>query len=167
MGVQAGAARRVMSRSPDQAAEVLSGIEASSRQPVVELQQLLGFLRSETGATGLADLDGSAAVAPRLPGLSRLDEVVSQLNEAGLGVTFDRVGTPAPLSASVDLSAFRIAQEASPTPSTHGGVGTIATVTLTSAPTASSWRPPTTAGAGPTVAPTTTRATRWQPPATA
>ncbi|MDP9075153.1 MAG: histidine kinase dimerization/phosphoacceptor domain-containing protein, partial [Actinomycetota bacterium] len=47
MGVQAGAARRVMGRSPERAAEVLSGIESSSRQAVAELQRLLGFLRSE------------------------------------------------------------------------------------------------------------------------
>ena len=45
MGVQAGAARRVMGRQPEKAEEVLSSIEASSRQAVVELHRLLGFLR--------------------------------------------------------------------------------------------------------------------------
>ena len=54
MGVQAGAARRVMGRRPDQAAEALSSIEASSRQAVVELHRLLGFLRREGQADKLA-----------------------------------------------------------------------------------------------------------------
>ena len=131
MGVQAGAARRVMARSPDQAAEVLSGIEASSRQAVVELQRLLGFLRSETGAP--EDGSGVTVAAPQ-PSLSGLDAVVTQLNEAGLAVTLTREGTPGPLPASVDLSAYRIVQEALTNALKHGGAGTIATVTLTYGP---------------------------------
>jgi signal transduction histidine kinase len=131
MGVQAGAARRVMARSPDQAAEVLSGIEASSRQAVVELQRLLGFLRSE--ATGEDGGEGTSVAAPQ-PNLSGLDAVVAQLNDAGLAVTVHCEGTPVPLPASVDLSAYRIVQEALTNALKHGGAGTIATVTITYAP---------------------------------
>ena len=43
MGVQAGAARRVMERQPDKASAALSSIETSSRQAVLELQRLLGL----------------------------------------------------------------------------------------------------------------------------
>ena len=128
MGVQAGAARRVMSRSPEQAAEVLSGIEASSRQAVAELHRLLGFLRNETTAPGVGGLD-----APQ-PSLSQLDGLVSQMNDAGLVVTVAIEGTPAPLPASVDLSAYRVAQEALTNALKHGGVGTIVAVTLAYAP---------------------------------
>jgi signal transduction histidine kinase len=130
MGVQAGAARRVMARSPEQAAEVLSGIETSSRQAVVELQRLLGFLRSET-KTGAEP--GVSVAAPQ-PSLSGLDAMVAQLHEAGLVVTVERVGPPSPLAPSVDLSAYRIVQEALTNALKHGGTGTIATVTLTYGP---------------------------------
>jgi signal transduction histidine kinase len=131
MGVQAGAARRVMARSPEQAAEVLSGIEASSRQAVVELQRLLGFLRSETTP---AEGAGGVGVAPPQPGLSRLDGVINQIGEAGLAVTLRCEGTPVPLPASVDLSAYRIVQEALTNALKHGGAGTKAAVTITYAP---------------------------------
>jgi signal transduction histidine kinase len=127
MGVQAGAARRVMVRSPEQAAEVLSGIEASSRQAVVELQRLLGFLRSD-------GTDPEAGVAPPQPGLSGLDAMVAQLHEAGLGVTVERRGDERPLPASVDLSAYRVVQEGLTNALKHGGAGTLATVTLTYGP---------------------------------
>jgi signal transduction histidine kinase len=86
MGVQAGAARRIMSRSPDQAAEVLSSIEASSRQAVAELHRLLGFLRSES------DDDTLEGTAPQ-PTLSRLDGLIDQVNDAGLRARAD-VGGP-------------------------------------------------------------------------
>lgn len=134
MGVQAGAARRVMARSPDQAAEVLSGIEASSRRAVVELQQLLGFLRREAGGVDSAGRPSSTGVAPPMPSLAGLGPVVAQLNEAGLAVTVETVGTPTTLPASVDLSAFRIIQEALTNALKHGGAGTIARVTITYRP---------------------------------
>jgi signal transduction histidine kinase len=129
MGVQAGAARRVMARSPAQAAEVLTGIEEESRRAVVELQRLLGFLRSEVDAG-----DRPAGVAPPQPSLSGLDAMVKQLNDAGLAVTVVRRGTVGPLPASVDLSSYRIVQEALTNALKHGGTGTIATVTLTYGP---------------------------------
>jgi len=130
MGVQAGAARRVMARSPEQAAEVLSGIEASSRQAVAELQRLLGFLRSET-----QNGSDSEVAAPQ-PSLAGLDALVSQLNEAGLAVSVVVEGTTRPLPASVDLSAYRVVQEALTNALKHSGTGTIATVTLTYRPDA-------------------------------
>lgn len=129
MGVQAGAARRVMARSPAQAAEVLSGIERESRQAVVELQRLLGFLRSEPG-TDRPD----TGVAPPQPSLADLDAMVTQLNEAGLLVTVERRGAQGGLPPSVDLSSYRIVQEALTNALKHGGAGTIATVTLTYGP---------------------------------
>ncbi len=124
MGVQAGAARRVMSRSPEEAATVLSSIEESSRQAVAEMHRLLGFLRRE-------DDDGpehsGRAAAPQ-PGLARLDELADSLRRAGLTVTVDVAGADGPLPASIDLSAYRIVQEALTNALKHGGVGTIASV---------------------------------------
>jgi signal transduction histidine kinase len=122
MGVQAGAARRIMSRSPDQAAEVLSSIEASSRQAVAELHRLLGFLRSESDDT----LEGTA---PQ-PTLSRLNGLIDQVNEAGLRARADVEGIPRPLPASVDVSAYRVIQEALTNALKHGGLGTIVQVVI-------------------------------------
>jgi len=68
MGVQAGAARRVLGRSPDQATALLVGIEEESRQAVVELQRLLGFLRRETLPEG--------EIHPPQPDLAGLDAMV-------------------------------------------------------------------------------------------
>jgi signal transduction histidine kinase len=121
MGVQAGAARRVMDRSPDQAAEALSSIEASSRQAVAELHRLLGFLRA-----GTEEPDGTA---PQ-PTLARLDGLIAQVNEAGLRAGAEVEGTPRALPASVDVSAYRIAQEALTNALKHGGAGTIVNVTV-------------------------------------
>ena len=102
MGVQAGAARRVMERQPDKAAEALSSIEASSRQAVVELHRLLGFLRR----AGEAD-----ELAPQ-PGLAQLDDLVAQAARGELTVDLSIEGDPRPLSPTLEVSAYRVIQEA-------------------------------------------------------
>ena len=90
MGVQAGAARRVMRRQPDKAEEALASIEDSSRQAVLELQRLLGILRRE----GQDD-----ALAPQ-PDLARLPELVAQAGGAELTVELrDRGRAAAPARA--------------------------------------------------------------------
>ncbi len=63
MGIQAGAARRVMERWPVQAADALSSIESTSRQAVAELHRLLGFLRQDGDSDSLEQrtIDVSAA----------------------------------------------------------------------------------------------------------
>jgi signal transduction histidine kinase len=127
MGVQAGAARRVMARDPAKATEMLSAIEASSRQAVGELHRLLGFLRRDSAPEGGA---GGTAVAGPQPGLTRLDALVEEMNEAGLAVSSVTEGTVRPVPPSVDLSAYRVAQEALTNALKHAGAGTTAVVTL-------------------------------------
>ena len=87
MGVQAGAARRVMARQPDKAEEALTSIEASSRQAVVELHRLLGFLRRA---------DQADELAPQ-PDLAQLPELVAQAEQGGLAVELSVEGEPRPL----------------------------------------------------------------------
>jgi signal transduction histidine kinase len=100
MGVQAAAARRVLARRPQDADRALGTIEASSRSAVSELHQLLGFLRN-------SDTDDRAdVVAPPQPTLADLEELV--ISPATLHV----VGEPTSLSAGVELSIYRIVQEA-------------------------------------------------------
>ncbi len=119
MGVQAGAARRVMARQPDKAAEVLSSIEASSRQAVVELHRLLGFLRRA---------DQADELAPQ-PDLAQLPELVARAGRGPLSVELSIEGAPRPLPPTLEVSAFRVIQEALTNALKHSG-GTSATVRL-------------------------------------
>jgi len=111
MGIQAGAARRILKQQPDKANDVLSQIEASSRQAVAELQRLLGFLREENQVDD---------IAPQ-PGLQQLDLLVNQMRATGLSVSVKKECTETPLPPGVDLSAYRIIQEALTNTLKHAG----------------------------------------------
>lgn len=111
MGIQAGAARRVMDRQPDKAAASLSLIEASSRQAVVELHRLLGFLRRD---------DEADELAPQ-PGLAQLPDLVAEASQGELQVRLSIEGDPVPLSPTLDVSAYRIIQEALTNSRKHAG----------------------------------------------
>ncbi len=108
MGLQAGAARRIVDHDPAAATEPLLAIEESSREAVAELHRLLGFLRraDEVDPDGV----GPDALDPT-PGLERLPELCRQLEAAGLRVDLTATGTVRDLPPSADLSAFRIIQE--------------------------------------------------------
>ncbi len=97
--VQAAAADDVFDERPDQARAALRSIERSGREAMTELRRLLGAVRPE-----------ARPPAPQ-PGLDRV-ELAEPLRAAGLGVGVHREGDPAPLPAGVDLSAYRIVQEA-------------------------------------------------------
>jgi signal transduction histidine kinase len=119
MGVQAGAARRVMVRQPDKAQAVLSSIEVSSRQAVVELQRLLDFLRRS---------DQPDSRAPQ-PSLAQLGVLIAQAGHAGLAVELSVEGEQRPLPPTLELSAYRVIQEALTNALKHSG-GKTATVRL-------------------------------------
>jgi signal transduction histidine kinase len=110
MGVQAGAARLVMRREPDKATAALASIEASSRQAVVELHRLLGFLRQA------GDQDD---LAPR-PGVSQLPSLAAGMSDADLTVEVGIEGQQRPLPPTVDVSTYRIVQEALTNTLKHG-----------------------------------------------
>lgn len=102
MGIQAAVARRVLTTRPDQATKALASIEGSSRQAVGELHRMVGFLRQDNEDDFLA--------AP--PSLRRLDGLITQLPDASLAVKVHVEGEQQPLPPSVDLSAYRVVQEA-------------------------------------------------------
>ncbi|WIM93229.1 sensor histidine kinase [Actinoplanes oblitus] len=99
MVVQAGVVRRRMEAGLPVDPELLRGVESAGREAVVELRRTLGLLRGE-----------GDALAP--VGLDNLDELIGQFREAGLAVTVRRAGQAVPLLPAVDLSAYRIVQEA-------------------------------------------------------
>jgi signal transduction histidine kinase len=125
MGIEAGAARRVMGRRPEQAQEILSSIEASSRQAVDELHRLLGFLRHA---------EQPDERSPR-PDLTRLDELLAHAAEGGLSVELVVDGERRTLPGTLELSAYRVIQEALTNALKHSG-GTRATVRLDYQPAA-------------------------------
>jgi signal transduction histidine kinase len=148
MGVQAGAARRVLDRRPDEVPTLLASIEESSRQAVRELAQMLGLLRraDATGTEGGDDGSGPAAepdgdrpgTGPRVsdpqPTLGRLDALATQMREAGLDVVTDLDGADLAalaLPPAVALSGYRIVQEALTNTLKHAGRGTTARVAVT------------------------------------
>jgi signal transduction histidine kinase len=102
MGVQAGAARVVIDRDPVKAKEALSAIESSSRQAVAELHRLLGFLRQA------GDRDD---LAPQ-PGLGQLPRLAASMSDSDLAVEVSIEGESRSLPPTVDVSAYRIVQEA-------------------------------------------------------
>jgi signal transduction histidine kinase len=115
MGVQAGAARRVMAKHPEKAKEVLSSIEASSRQAVVELHRLLGFLRRP---------DQPDELAPQ-PDLAQLPDLVAKVGQGGLIVELSIEGEPRSLPRTLELSAYRVIQEALTNTFKHSGGSTV------------------------------------------
>jgi signal transduction histidine kinase len=102
MGVQAGAARVVLDRDPNEAKNALSAIETSSRQAVAELHRLLGFLRQRGDEDDLA---------PQ-PGVEQLGQLAASINDTQLAVDITVEGEPRELPQMVDVSAYRIVQEA-------------------------------------------------------
>jgi signal transduction histidine kinase len=124
MVVQAGAARRVLRRDADRASEALTSIELTGRQALDELRRLLGMVRKyDRGAPDLA---------PQ-PRLQDIDALITQVEEAGLPVELVVDGEPYPLPSGIDLSVFRIVQEALTNSLKHAGPAR-ATVALTYRP---------------------------------
>jgi signal transduction histidine kinase len=101
--IQAGGAQRAFESKPEVARDALVSIESAGREALVDMERMLGVLRT-------AD-DGTAALGPQ-PGLKQLDSLAAQVSDAGLAVDIVVEGSRQELPASVELSAYRIVQEA-------------------------------------------------------
>jgi signal transduction histidine kinase len=122
MVVQADGAAYVLDASPEQAKQALETISSTGRQALAEMRRLLGLLRSKDDAGG--------EYVPQ-PGVDQLTELVEQVRGAGLPVRFEVAGEARPLSSGVELTAYRIVQEALTNTRKHGGPDANATVRLT------------------------------------
>jgi signal transduction histidine kinase len=112
IAVQSGVGAHVADTNPQEAAKALAAIEATSRAALEELRRLLGVLRQQGEPQG--------ALAP-VPGLADLDSLLAEVGKAGLAVKLQINGTRPPLPAGVDLSAYRIVQEALTNVVKHAG----------------------------------------------
>jgi signal transduction histidine kinase len=102
MTVQAGGVRRLLHADQTREREALETIEETGRQALTEMRRMLGVLRQPTD---------QAALAPQ-PSIATLGKLVEQVREAGLPVEYRIEGEPLPLPPGVELSAYRIVQEA-------------------------------------------------------
>ncbi|AXK37680.1 sensor histidine kinase [Streptomyces armeniacus] len=124
MVVQADGAAYVLDAAPDQARQALETISGTGRQALAEMRRLLGVLR-----TGEQSKE-SGEYVPQ-PGVEQLADLVDQVRGTGLTVAFKIQGTPRPLPSSVELTAYRIVQEALTNTRKHGGPHVGANVQLT------------------------------------
>ena len=102
MVVQASAARRMAERDPDRARDAFAAVETTGREALTEIRRLLGVLRRD---------DEEIALAPQ-PSLRHLGALVQRTNAAGLRVELAVEGDARDLSPGVDLTAYRLVQEA-------------------------------------------------------
>jgi signal transduction histidine kinase len=102
MVVQAEAGEALLDRHPQRAREAFESIQGTGREALAEMRRLLGLLRR--GDRGLS-------LVPQ-PSMAQLEQLLARVREAGLPVDLEVKGDPKPLPPGLDLSAYRIVQEA-------------------------------------------------------
>ncbi|HEX2578563.1 MAG TPA: sensor histidine kinase [Aquihabitans sp.] len=114
MVVQAGAARRILGKDPNQATSALESIEGTGREAMGEMRRLLGVLR---------EADQEQPFAPQ-PSVNRIGDLVEQFRQAGLATTMVVTGPERELPAGVELTIYRIVQEGLTNALKHAGPAT-------------------------------------------
>jgi signal transduction histidine kinase len=111
--IQAGAALRALERRPADARTALEAIDGSARAAMTEMRRMLGILGpgGSTRPDGAFAVTADEALAP-MPGLARLGELLEQVRATGQRVELAVEGTSVPLDPGLDLTAYRIVQEA-------------------------------------------------------
>jgi signal transduction histidine kinase len=113
MVVQASGARRLAERDPERAGEAFLAVETSGREALTEIRRLLGVLRRD---------DEELALAPQ-PSLRHVSSLVKRLEAAGLPVEVGIEGEQRDLPIGIDLTAYRVVQEALGGALEHGHAG--------------------------------------------
>jgi signal transduction histidine kinase len=117
--VQAQGAAAALERHPDRTAEALQNVITTGRESLTEMRRLLDLVRR----------DPTDGLEPQ-PGVAALPELIDRVRATGIAVDFTVDGEPVPLPSSVDLSAYRIVQEALTNTLKHGGDRATAAVRL-------------------------------------
>jgi signal transduction histidine kinase len=125
MVIQAGAARKVMDANPDEAREALLAVESGGRAAMTELRHVMGLLRMDSDDS---DPTATTDLTPQ-PGLDRLEALVQRVRDIGVPVELSTIGQPRPLPSGVELTAYRVVQEALTNTVKHAA-GAAATVSV-------------------------------------
>jgi signal transduction histidine kinase len=116
IAIQAGSGHSVFEARPDEARDALAAIEAASRETLSGLRRMVSGLRRAEPGPG----PGQAPLGPA-PGLGDIEQLAATTLDAGVQVEVDWHGSREPLPADIDLSAFRIIQEAVTNVVRHAG----------------------------------------------
>jgi signal transduction histidine kinase len=108
MVIQAGAARMVVDQDPAMAKEALLAIETGGRAAMADLRHVMGLLTMDSSGE---DPTARAELAPQ-PGLDGLEALVGRMRLAGIELDLDVSGERRPLPPGVELTAYRVVQEA-------------------------------------------------------
>ena len=122
IAVQAAAAQEIVHSDPDKAAEVMGRIENVGRQSLNEMRRMLSVLRN-------GDSDSSASLAPQ-PSLADVPGAVAQSTDAGVATDLVVSGDARELPPGIELTAFRVVQEALTNVLKHAGPAASATVAI-------------------------------------
>ena len=112
IAMQAGGAEAILRRDPERAAESLRSIERVARDGLTDMRRMLGLISQGD--------EGSAELTPQ-PGIDRLPALIVNARGAGLNAELKSQGEARPVAPAVELSAYRIAQEALTNAAKHGG----------------------------------------------
>ena len=123
--LQARGGRKLVGRDDESVRRALTAIEHTNTSALADMRRLLALLR---------DSDGGEARAEPAPSLERLDELVEQVRGSGLPVDLSVSGEPLPIPPGLDLSAYRIVQEALTNVLKHAGAAARASVAITYGP---------------------------------
>ena len=108
--IQAGGAARVLDKHPDEARSALDAIATTGRLALTDMRRMLGIL-------------GESQTAEPMPGLDQLAALVDQVRAAGMAVELEVTGDARPLDPGLEVSAYRIVQEALTNSIKHAGGG--------------------------------------------
>lgn len=132
MGVQAGAARRVLDRDPDAARTALANVEDASRDALTQMRRLLGTLREGPVDRGGDGSEGADRARTSEAGVDDLRDLVAQVSRDGLAVHLDVVEdqpcATSRLPRGVGLAIFRTVQEALTNVRRHSTADTVSVV---------------------------------------
>jgi signal transduction histidine kinase len=115
MVVQAVGGRAALGQPDHPSSGAFDAIETTGKQSLAEMRRLLGVLRA---------VDGDAMLVPQ-PGLRELEPLIERAREAGLAVSLQVDGAVRDLPAGVDLSAYRVLQEALTNVIKHAGAASV------------------------------------------
>jgi signal transduction histidine kinase len=119
--LQSRGGRKMVGRDDEAVRRALASIEQTNTSALADMRRLLGLLRETDESTGRAE--------PQ-PSLERLDQLVEEVRSAGLPVDVEVSGEPLPVPPGLDLSAYRIVQEALTNVLKHAGAHARAKVEL-------------------------------------